>query len=171
MGVFGKLFGGSNKALPEATAAPVADKSARTIGYVPELMESLLNDHRQLTASYARVGKLLQEDRFDDARDELINFKTRLHAHILSENVRFYTYLEQSLQGDKNNLDTLHDFRREMNIIARDIMGFVRRYQSSEALSSKARFDFANDYDAAGKLLAYRLQQEESKLYPLYQPS
>lgn len=171
MSVFGKLFGGKDQPAPEAAAAPASTQPVRTINYDPALMESFVHDHSQLTASYARVGKLLQEDKFDEARGELVIFKTRLQAHILSENVRFYTYLEQTLQDDKNNLDTLHNFRREMNIIARDIMGFVRKYQTSDALSSKARFDFANDYEAVGKLLAQRLQQEESELYPLYQPS
>lgn len=170
MSVFGKLFGSSGKTAPDPTATPATSQAGHTISYDPVLMDTLLHDHTQLTVCYAHIGKLLQENKFGEIRGELINFKTRLQAHILSENVRFYTYLEQSLEGDRGNLETLHDFRREMNVIARGVMDFVRKYQTSAALSNQSRLDFTNDYSAVGKLLAQRLQREESSLYPLYQP-
>lgn len=170
MSIFGKLLGTKDGKEPEAVPFSAANQPVRTISYDPDLMESLLRDHGQLSACYKNIGKLLQADKLGDIRGELINFKTQLQAHILSENVRFYTYIEQSLQGDTSNLETLHDFRREMNIIARKVVDFVKRYQPTGALDDKTRLDFANHYEEAGKLLTQRLQQEESSLYPLYQP-
>ncbi|MEO7067377.1 MAG: hemerythrin domain-containing protein [Rhodanobacter sp.] len=177
MSIFGKLFGGKEgaaeaaKAAAAQTPAPITNQPGRTISYDPTLIESLLHDHRQLNACYERIGGLLQNDKFGEVRDELIDFKTRLQAHILSENVRFYSYLEQSLEGDASNLETLHDVRREMNGITRGVMDFVKKYQLPDVLNNETQADFANDYQAVGKQLTQRLQREESSLYPLYQPS
>ncbi|MGH8184659.1 MAG: hemerythrin domain-containing protein [Rhodanobacteraceae bacterium] len=100
----------------------------------------------------------------------LIQFKSRLEAHVLTENMRFYNYLEQSLSSDPNNTGVMHDFRREMNNIARGVIEFVKKYQSSN-FTPEARRQFASDYEGVGKILEQRLDSEENNLYPLYQPN
>lgn len=152
--------------------APATSPAAahRTIRHDPMLMDSLEKDHVLLKALFQRIGTLLEQNQIDEIRGELVNFKTRLEAHILTENVRFYTYLEQSLAGDMHNAELMRDFRREMNTIARGVVSFVKKYQSIHVTAQQFRAEFADDYRAVGELLAQRLEREENSLYPLYQP-
>lgn len=169
MGLFSKLFGSKSTNGNESSAHQSAHaSSSRTISYDPSLVASLRHDHGELVAQYQRLGELHQLGRFNEIRSELINFKTRFEAHILTENVRFYTYLEQSLADDLHNAELMRDFRREMNTIARGAVGFVKKYQISE-FGLADREQFSQDYKTVGGLLTQRIEREESSLYPLYQ--
>lgn len=170
MGFFRKLLGQQDK--PPATpinAAPIPVATPHKIGYDAKLITSMLQDHAELGRIFGNIGDAQKAGNFDDIRPLLIQFKTRLEAHVLTENVRFYNYLEQSLAGDATNTGTIHSFRREMNGIARSVVDFVKRYQSSN-FTLEERRQFATDYDAVGKVLEQRLDSEENNLYPLYQP-
>ena len=166
MGFFNRLFG---KKEPVAQPAIMshAGSTPRAISYDPTLIERLKGDHEDLVALYQRIGTLLEAGQFGDIRSELVNFKTRFEAHILTENVRFYVYLEQHLP-DAHDMDLMRDFRREMNTIARGVVDFVKKYQFA-AFDTAVREQFVNDYSAVGALLAQRIEREESNLYPLYQ--
>jgi hypothetical protein len=170
MGFFRKLLGQQDKppAVP-ANATPIPAAAPRRIGYDAKLIQSLLQDHAELGRIFGNIGDAQQAGNFGDIRPLLIQFKTRLEAHVLTENVRFYNYLEQSLANDANNAGTMHSFRREMNGIARSVVEFVKKYQSSNFMPEERR-QFATDYDAVGKVLEQRLDSEENNLYPLYQP-
>ena len=172
MGILGKLFGSNDAvgvAAPHGTQ-PQESAPHRTIRHDPTLLDSLLRDHIELVALYQRIGKLMQDGQYDEIRAELVNFKTRLEAHILTENVRFYTYLEQSLSDDAHNAEMMRDFRREMNTIARAVVTFVKKYQGTGTFDAALQIEFARDYQSVGELLKQRLGREESSLYPLYQP-
>lgn len=169
MGFFSKLLGNN---VPAAAAPPhrpplTQSPASRQIGYDATLVDSLLHDHATLGGIYRHIGELQSAARHDDLRAELVNFKSRLEAHVLTENVRFYTYLEQSLDAD--NAEVMHDFRREMNTIARTVVNFVKQYQAA-AFTPSQRQQFASDYKKVGEVLEHRLDAEESNLYQLYQP-
>ena len=170
MGFFRKLLGKHDT--PSATPAnamPIPAAAPRQIGYDSRLINSLLQDHAELGRIFGNIGDAQKADNFNDIRSLLIQFKTRLEAHVLTENVRFYNYLEQSLASDPNNTGVMHDFRREMNNIARSVVDFVKKYQSG-TFTPEERRHFATDYDSVGKILEQRLDNEENNLYPLYQP-
>lgn len=170
MGFFRKLLG-QNDATPAipANATPIPAAAPRQIGYDPKLIDSLLRDHAELGRIFSSIGEAHKTGNFNEIRPLLINFKSRLEAHVLTENVRFYNYLEQLLASDPNNTGVMHDFRREMNGIARGVIDFVKKYQSSN-FTPEERRQFASDYEAVGKILEQRLDNEENNLYPLYQP-
>lgn len=172
MGFFSRLFGGGDKqdsrhATHNSHARIDTAARARGISYDASLIERLKNDHEDLVALYQKIGSLLESGKYGDIRSELVNFKTRFEAHILTENVRFYVYLEQQLQ-DSHNIELMRDFRREMNTIARGVVEFVKKYQFT-AFDAGLREQFAQDYRTVGGLLAQRIEREESSLYPLYQ--
>lgn len=171
MGFFGKLLGKSDEvpSIP-ANARPISAAAPRQIGYDPKLIDSLLHDHAQLGQIFTRIGEAPKTGNFSEVCALLVQFKSRLEAHILTENVRFYTYLQQSLANDLENARMMTDFRREMNVIARGVIDFVKQYQSC-GFAPDERMQFANDYATVGKLLEQRLDSEENSLYPLYQPN
>ena len=171
MGFFRNLLG--KQEAPPATpvnARPIPYAPPRQIGYDPKLIDSLLQDHAELGRIFGRIGEVQKAGQFGEVPLLLLQFKSRLEAHVLSENVRFYNYLEQTLAGDLTNVGVMHDFRREMNNIARGVIDFVKKYQSSR-FTLEDRRQFAMDYEAVGKILEQRLDNEENNLYPLYMPS
>lgn len=169
MGFFRRLLGQQDAPPPPVNATPIPPAAPRQIGYDSKLINSLLQDHAELGRIFGNIGNAQKIGNFNDIRPLLIQFKTRLEAHVLTENVRFYNYLEQTLSSDPNNTGVMHDFRREMNGIARSVVDFVKKYQSS-TFTPEERRQFATDYDAVGKILEQRLDSEENNLYPLYQP-
>ena len=169
MGFFRKMFGqgGENESTKTLEPPPA---TPRRIGYDPKLVDALLDDHARLGAMFARVGKASEEGSYDDVRKLLIHFKSSLQAHILTENVRFYTYVEALAADDQEKTRIMHEFRRDMNAIARQVVNFVKKYQASDFASHTEREQFRRDYATVGGLLEQRLDSEESNLYPLYVP-
>lgn len=175
MGFF-RTFLGKRDKTPVASQVALASSLATPsttllkISYDPKLIDSLLRDHAELGRIFGNIGEAQKAGNYADIRPLLIQLKTRLEAHVLTENVRFYNYLQQSLAGDTTDSSTMYSFRREMNGIARSLVEFVKKYQSC-GFSPDERRQFATDYDAVGKVLEQRFDSEENNLYPLYQPS
>ncbi|HEX7341607.1 MAG TPA: hemerythrin domain-containing protein [Rhodanobacteraceae bacterium] len=170
MGFFRKMFGMDDTAQATFAPAPFQPVAPSTINYDPKLLESLRADHARLGAMFQRIGMLGKSGEYAEVRSLLAHFKSSLQAHILTENVRFYTYLEKSLAGDAENARTIHEFRRDMNTIARGVVNFVKTWQTSDFATPAERHQFEADYAKVGELLEQRLDSEENSLYPLYQP-
>ncbi|MEO8673009.1 MAG: hemerythrin domain-containing protein [Tahibacter sp.] len=157
--------------------APVAPvRTALTHGivrapsYDSRLVESLKHDHQELVALFQQIGQAFDTRRHTEIPQQLVAFKTHLEAHLLSENVRFYNYVEYNLRDDSENLSLIRDFRREMNSIARGVIDFVKKYQRG-LNDESSRQSFLSDYRTVGGLLVQRIEREEGSLYPLYQPN
>jgi hypothetical protein len=176
MGIFSSWF----KRKPAADPAPAQSAPAqnvlsnlaqpqRTIRYDQNLVTNLKKDHIELVYMYTQLGDDVHNDRFERIADTLLAFKTRLEAHLLVENLRFYVYLEQSLANDADNVGLIRDFRQEMNRIARGVVEFVKRYQQ-QRVTHENQAAFMHDYNEVGRLLTLRIEREESNLYPLYAP-
>jgi regulator of sigma D len=144
-------------------------RQARAIQYDPKLVPQLEDDHAELLSTYSRVNVLLSEGRFEDIPKALKQFKTRLEGHLLTENVRFYNYVEQQLAKDPVNIEIIRDFRKEMNSIARTVVGFLKTYISSGVNTGNFNA-FRKEYRAIGEALQDRIEREERDLYALYWP-
>jgi hypothetical protein len=151
---------------PRQSAAPAA---ARSPAYDSRLIESLKHDHHDLVELFQQIGEVAERGRFHELPQKLMAFKTGLESHVISENVRFYNYVENSLASDEENLALIRSFRREMNAIARGVVDFVKKYQRAQ-FNEGVREMFLRDYAVVGGLLTQRIQREEANLYPLYQP-
>jgi hemerythrin-like domain-containing protein len=141
----------------------------RAIAYDPGLVPTLKQDHNDLVDLFGQIGRHAQAQQFDVIPALLVSFKTRLEGHLIAENVRFYNYVENTLQGDVENSMLIRSFRREMNTIARGVVDFVKKYQLAQ-FDVATRDAFVADYNAVGGLLTQRIEREENSLYPLYQP-
>lgn len=172
MGLFDSWFKRGAKTeveQPRLGQMELVPANARTIRYDAGLVQSLKDDHVELVKMYGQLGREVEAGRYSVISSSLLAFKTRLEGHLLTENVRFYVYLEQSMANDADNMAIIRDFRREMNGIARGVVDFVRRYQQ-QAVNSTNHEEFMQEYAAVGKLLTMRIEREEGSLYPLYHP-
>lgn len=171
MSFFNRLI--SKKTVTSATSGnPAANPhfaSASGVDYDPKLIESLESDHAELVALYERIGEAYANGEYAEMRTLLDQFRIRFGAHVISENVRFYNYVERSMVGDRTSIELLRSFRRDMDAIMRDVLSFVRKYQS-KTLSREQFSQFAPDYASVLRMLELRINNEESSLYPLYKP-
>jgi regulator of sigma D len=141
----------------------------RTARYDPALISNLRNDHSELVAMYGQLGQDVRDGYYQRIPNALLAFSTRLEAHLLMENRRFYSYVEQVLAGDSDRMEIVRAFRGEMTLLARAIIEFARRYQQTRVDRTNTE-DFLREYNEVGKLLVMRIEREEDDLYPLYAP-
>lgn len=170
MGFFRKMFGKVEATPPKASANTAQPAPPSGVRYNPKLIDTMLSEHARLSGIFGRIGTLAKADEFGEVRPLLTHFKSSFQAHILTENVQFYAYLEKTLTSDESDVSTIHDFRRDMNAIARKVVGFVKMWQTCDFATAAERQQFLDDYEKVGKLLEHRLDSEENSLYPLYQP-
>lgn len=153
---------------PDGSVPPVPQTAGR-VGYEPRLIDTLLRDHAELGRVWGRIGAAADAGNFGEVHLLLITFKSRLDAHLLTENLRFYNYLEQILANDPRNSRMVHEFRHEMDEIAHEVVTFIKQYQAC-GFEPQERRQFAPDYETVGKRLEHRLDCEEDSLYRLYRP-
>lgn len=171
MAVIRNLFRTAEAEQPRAedSSAVNYSRQARAIQYDPKLVPQLRDDHAELLSTYSRVNVLLSEGRFNEIPRALKQFKTRLEGHLLTENVRFYNYVEQQLADDPVNIEIIKDFRKEMNGIARTVVGFLKKYITNGVNAGNFN-TFRKEYQAIGSALQDRIEREERDLYALYWP-
>src|SRR5689334_7393112 len=98
------------------------------IRFSPELIPQLKDDHAGLLRLHGRIEALAKAGQFGEVVPALRMFKSKFDLHILTENVKFYCYVEENLARRFGDLRTIREFRREMNGIARTVVNFVRKY-------------------------------------------
>jgi hypothetical protein len=133
------------------------------------LVPALKHDHKVLVQLFGQVGDQAGRGEFEQIPQMLMAFKVHLEGHLIAENVRFYNYVENTMQGDAENTALIRSFRREMNAIARGVVDFVKKYQVAR-FDDALRQEFMADYRTVGGLLTQRIEREEASLYPLYAP-
>lgn len=153
---------------PQAQPSPIRTYgSLQTPKYDAGLVPLLKRDHRELSEMLLQIHEKIAAGRYNNIPEMLIRLRSRLEAHLLFENVRFYNFIEHTLRDDKENLELIRSFRREMNTIARVFIDFVRKYQNG--IHGNSQIDeFSGDFTRVSALLLQRNEREELSLYPLY---
>ncbi|WP_303901238.1 hemerythrin domain-containing protein [Thiohalomonas denitrificans] len=140
------------------------------IRYDPALVNSLEQDHQKLLRIYTAIKEAFDAGDYETVSARLNEFRAVLQGHLLTENVRLYIYLDRQLAGDDTNSDLIHGFRREMDGIGKDVMNFLKKYETI-GVDIDIATAFIRDFEAIGKVLVDRIEREEATLYPLYLPT
>ena len=167
---FKNIFSRETNHQQPQTTVETTNKYAEGISYSAELIPSLLNDHQQLVEMYGRIGTLIPQGNFTEIQSLLGVLKNEFNRHIMQENVSFYCYIEQQFAQDENHLETIKEYRKEMNGISHAFIKFIKKWQA-ENISLDNLTEFQTEYNAIGDVLAQRINREENELYTLYQPS
>jgi regulator of sigma D len=139
------------------------------VSFQSDLIEQFYSDHKDLLGLYGDIKTAFMEKDCKQVAIMLKELKYDIQAHLLTENVRLYAYLEQMFKGDEINSEIISEFRKEMNGIAKEVMNFFKKYSAigdNKALSAS----FDAEFSAIGKVLVDRMKREEKLLYPLYAP-
>lgn len=157
----------STEATP-AQAAPAPTAPGTNIHYDPHLVGHLIEDHRRLVSMFGGIVQASQ------ARDEgrlvplLSAFGNAMRDHLITENVRFYVYVQHS--GDAEQAALVHSFQHEIREIGKALTSFLFRHTKQEEWNDAAWTHFLHELDEIGQVLTRRIATEENTLYPLYQP-
>ena len=167
---FFKKKSNNNKAAATAPREEVHTAPGTQIRYSPDLINSLQGDHQTLLSLYGEINTAFDEKRYSDVSSMLTTFKSGLNAHLLTENVRLYIYLQHALVADPSSSELIHGFRKEMDEIAKVALGFLKKYETI-GVDEDLAAHFATDFATIGKVLVERIEKEENTLYPLYMPT
>ena len=147
-------------AAKRAEAASEHPAPGTQIAYDPDLVQRLKADHKQLLELFGKISAAFAQNNLPLTAQFLDDFRSRIQAHLLTENIRFYIYLEHSLTSDMASSALVHEFRQEMDGIGQAMLEFLNKYKEIAT-----RPDFAIPF---GKVLVDRIKREEDTLYPLY---
>lgn len=143
---------------------------AYSVQHHTELVQGLVNDHRQLLQAFGILKKSAEAEDPAAFKQALLVFKDLLVPHLMQESIKLYTYLRQELkaQGNQQAYQMVNGYKSEMGGIGDAAMRFVQAYTDT----ANAYIDFAQVRVALGeigRLLGDRIRREEAELYPLYQ--
>lgn len=143
------------------------------VHYDPHLVEALVNDHQILLGIFGEIGNAMNRKDMLLVKEKLGEFGDALRGHLLKENIRFYVYLQHSLDSDPENAAIMHEFRNEMQHIGKAVADFLHKYTAEKegwVWDEKMWQNFQEEVGGIGKVLGKRIQTEENILYPLYLP-
>ena len=157
---------------PEKPATPAESGVAAgtQLHYDPNLVPNLVSDHHVLLGIFGEIAAAMEQKNMSRTKEKLGEFGDALRGHLLKENVRFYVYLQHSLEGDTENAAIMHEFRREMQHIGKAVADFLHKYTAEGEWDGKMWQSFQQEVGGIGKVLTKRIQTEENVLYPLYLP-
>lgn len=153
------------------TGRPQESAHGALLNYDPTLVPSLIAEHHKLVGIFGDVGKALQQKNSELLKERLGDFGNALRGHLLTENIKFYVYLQHSLEADVENAAIMLDFRKEMQQIGKVVAEFLRKYEGTHFWNDVVWQEFEKDVTQIGKVLVKRIQTEEKVLYALYLPS
>jgi len=142
---------------------------ADDVAHHAELVQELVNDHRQLLEAYHGLKRSADDGDITAFRAALARFKSLLVPHVVKEAYKVYTYLRQTLKarGDMDAYQRVNGYKAEMGHIGEAAIQFIDTYTQAQ----DDDIDFEQVRSALreiGVLLGDQIRREEADLYPLY---
>jgi len=172
MGFWNFLFDGKKPAAETAPPPGIAPAAPQPqgIAYNPELVPRLQQEHGRLLALFGEISRVFQANDLTATAARLEDFRGAVLDHLMTENIRFYIYLEHSLRQDPDSFELMHGFRHEMDGIGKAVLAFLSKYKDIGTQANLA-VSFGSDLQQVGDVLVNRIRREEETLYPLYMPA
>lgn len=142
--------------------------NVNTIALHPNLVKNLKEDHQHLLGLYTGVLENAKSGKYNTIVEGLKKFKSEFGSHLGAENIKFYGYLEQQLEKNTSESKEMREFRREMNTIERSVNKFLDKWIDS-GVDNTTSLAFLGESEKIANALVQRIQNEEQKLYPIYE--
>jgi hypothetical protein len=166
------LFHGSTEAGGPATPEPVAAAPTTAAGtqihYDPTLIDRLMADHKHVVGLFGKITAAAKAKDANSLAPLLGEFGAAVRSHLLTENVRFYIYVQHNCDAEQAGV--VHGFQHEMREIGRVLTDFLFRYSKQEQWFEADWSQFIRELGQIGQVLTRRIATEENTLYPLYKP-
>jgi iron-sulfur cluster repair protein YtfE (RIC family) len=166
--VFKRLIGQTDAALSHALPSSRLFSLLRR--YRPTLIASLRDQHKELSALFAAVERASEQQDAAACHEALQHFAHMLEQHLAVENREMYGYLlAQPGRVDADLKQRVTNMSTDMMHVGRILHRFVTAY-SDPGLTPEQLAQLRRELPAIGEVLAHRIHEEETILYPLYAP-
>ena len=145
-----------------AASAPVKAE----IVYDPGLIETLIQQHRELVLLLDKAKGVVQAKRFEDVRGMLEQFGIGLAAHVKRENSELHPYITARLKSD-DRIAIVKDMLVGALRTERAVNGFLKHYGGYPVTDRNAA-TFYGEIDGVTTEFKRWITQEESFVYTLY---
>lgn len=135
-----------------------------------KLIPSLTGEHKKMLRMVDEIALSVRDEKLVAATQQLKTLKAALSDHLLTENVRFYGYLENRFPDSSANGKILKEFRTEMDEIAHVALNFIKKYTTVQLEPMQVQA-FTSELQVISNALLDRIYREEKTLYPLYHES
>ncbi len=147
---------------------------ARTLRLLPHrhhpgLIEALRNQHKELLQLFADLERAAEQENDGACRAALERFARALNSHLAIENRYLYGYFARHGHPDPDISRRLEDMATDMMHVGRILHRFLGKH-SRASLQPGEFAQLRRDLRPVGEVLAHRIHEEESFLYPLYAP-
>ena len=137
--------------------------------YRPELIATLQAEHKELLALFAQLESAAATGDETACRSALDRFTRALQEHLLTENRHLYGYFARNPQTDTQLAQRVDNMSADMMHVGKILHRFITTY-SRTTWSTAMQAQLGRDLRPIGEVLAHRIHEEESVLYPLYTP-
>ncbi len=171
MGFLSRLIGGKQGVTEIIAHGPALTVPKNTVGiaYDARLVARLKEEHQELVSIFTAIKMTATEGRFHRLPELLADLKLAFQAHIMLENIKFYSYVQHHFALDEDTLSFVSEVRREMDSIARSVVKFVNTHTATVPTHETVSL-FKTELEQIGVALLCRVQLEENRLYTLYLP-
>lgn len=168
LSVFKRLL--DKSAAAESQSAPSEKPhQSRPLRHRPELIANLRDQHRELLRLFADLELASERDDAKTCRWALDRFAEALESHLTVENRHLYGYLSRRNHSDPDTAQRIETMSTDMMHVGRILHRFISAY-SRTAMTPARIVELRRDLRAIGEVLAHRIHEEETVLYPLYAP-
>lgn len=94
----------SNKSQPNNTKPTNNTTNVHGGKYSPTLVSGLIHDHKELLNIAGKIQDAYNADKWSDLSKQLTIFREKIYAHLITENINLYIYLQRSLKDDRSSL-------------------------------------------------------------------
>ena len=166
--VFKRLLGQSEAGVSHA---PPAGKLLSLLRrYRPGLIANLQDQHKELLALFRDLERASEQANASACRQALHRFARMLEYHLALENRELYDYLLSHPEHVNPDLrPRVRMMSTDMMHVGRILQRFITAY-SGPALTPEQLAQLRRELPSIGEVLAHRIHEEETVLYPLYAP-
>ncbi|MCL1824346.1 MAG: hemerythrin domain-containing protein [Betaproteobacteria bacterium] len=140
------------------------------IGYDSNLIRKLREDHAELLRLFNEIKAFSEYGGYAAMSELLASFQMALQTHLMLEDIKFYTYLQQLLAKNTDLSSFISNVKQEMDGIANAVMCFTDTYKNQKMIDGKDA-KFKKELSEIGDVLLKRINLEETRLFSLYIPS
>lgn len=165
--VFKRLLGQSDAVA--ADAVPASRLFSLLRRHRPQLVPNLRDQHKALLALFADLERASEQQNASACRQALHRFARMLEQHLAIENRELYGYLLSQPSHDPDLMQRVQTMATDMMHVGRILHRFVAAY-SAPTLTPEQLAQLRRELPQVGEVLAHRIHEEETVLYPLYAP-
>jgi hypothetical protein len=137
--------------------------------YRADLIPNLQAEHKELLTLFAELERASEQSDEMACRSALDRFTRVLQDHLLTENRHLYGYLSRHPDANPDVARRVDDMSSDMMRIGKMLHRFITTYTRA-TWTSVLQAQLRKDLPPIGEVLAHRIHEEESVLYPLYSP-